>query len=256
MKYQIIIIFFLLLIFLTGCATSKEKYNNDIITKSSSDAISSAKINPNRFATFDNLVIKASLSINFPNQKNSVLSSIEIAGMDSILIKITAFLGINVGQLYANKNEFIMNNNLESITYIGIPTEENIMKTAFIPLSFADLISILKCIPTQNISNYKYKNDVNIFEFIDENKIEQITIDVSDRISKIVRIDKNGNEIFSVEYDNYFELNEKNIAKKIIIKFPYQAGNLEINYSDIRINDKPTSPMKIAKPKSYKLKEF
>ena len=251
MKYTTI--FILLLILLTSCSTTK-----DTTTKyrEATTDVSLNQISDKYFAIGDNILLKASLSINFPSQNNSASSTIEIAGTDSILIKISAFLGISVGQLYANKNEFIMNNNFESTTYVGVPTEENIMSIAFIPLSFNDLICILKCIPPQNITAYKYKNDANIFEFTDENKIEHIFLDSFSAISKIVRTDIVGNEIFVVEYSDYAIFNEKKIAKKMVIKFPQQVGRIEINYSDVQFKDKPTSPMKIFKPKSYKLKEL
>jgi len=148
-----------------------------------------------------------------------------------------------------------MNNNFESTTFIGIPSEENIMKVAFIPFSYNDLVCILKCIPTQNIANYEYKAENNIFEFIDNNKRELIYFD-NFSLSKIVRIDKNGNEIFSVEYSDFATFGKKKLAKKIYVNFLQQKGSITINYSDIQFKDKPTSPMKIVKPKSYKLQEF
>jgi len=249
MKY---LISFLLLIFLlSACSTTKQKST----TGAKFGDRSVTAINPNHFATNDNLLIKASLSINFPGQKNSASSTIEIAGLDSLLIKITAFLGISVGQLYATPNEFIMNNNFESTTYVGIPSEENIMKAAFIPFSYNDLVCILKSIPTQNISEYKYRTENNVFEYLDANKRELIYFN-NFFISKIVRFDKKGNEIFSVEYSDFATFGEKKLAKKISVRFMQQGGNIAINYSDIQFKATPTSPMKIVKPRSYKLQEF
>ena len=257
MKKTITLILFTIL--LASCSSTKELQKKNIT--SSKVSVDTALINippiqNNHFATNDNISIKSNLSINFPNQNNSVSSTIEIAGMDSILIKISAIFGISVGQLYANQNEFIMNNNLESITYIGIPTEENIMKTAFIPLSFYDLVSILKCVPSQDINNYIYKTNDNIFEYISTNKIEHIKLDDSFSLLQVIRMDNRGNEIFSVEYNDYIKLGEKKLAKKITIRFPQQRGNVEITYSDIQFKDNPTSPMRIVKPKSYKLQEI
>ncbi len=254
MKHFFLIIVFTIL--LTACATTNKKQNNDapdIEQKKITATITT--IDSTFFATNDNIFFRASISIKFPNQNHSVSANIEIAGMDSVLIKITAFLGISVGQLYANKNEFVMNNNLESITYTGIPTEENIMKTAFIPLSFSDLVSILKSVPTQNNSNYNYINNFNLFEYKDANKTEHIFMNANS-VSKLVRMDRYGNEIFSVNYDDYVATNSKKIAKKISIKFPQQNGNIEIIYSDIQFKAHPSSPMKIVKPKSYKLQNI
>ena len=248
--------FFLIILSLTlmsACVTTK-KQKKDSVHKEQKEIVITA-IDSTFFAVDDNIFLRASISIKFPNQNNSVSANIEIAGMDSILIKITAFLGISVGQLYANKNEFIMNNNLESITYTGIPTEENIMKTVFIPLSFSDLVSILKSIPSQSISKYKYVDNFNLFEYKDQNKTEQIF--TNDNFSyKLVRKDRYNNEVFSITYNDFTTINSKKIAKKITINFPQQNGNIEINYSDIQFKDTPTSPMKIVKPKSYKLQNI
>jgi hypothetical protein len=249
------------IILLPSCSTIKESRQETSETTSDTANIPHSKmIDTTNFITYDNILLKASLDINFPNQNHTLSSSIEIAGLDSILIKINAFLGISVGQLYATPNEFIMNNNLENITYIGIPSEKNIMRATFMPLSYNDLVCILKGIPPQKISNYKAQNDFNIFEFSDDNKNELVYMDASFVLSKIVRTEKNGNELFSVEYSNYTtigdEYTKKNFAKKIVIKFSQQKGRIEINYSAIQFKETPTSPMKITKPKSYKLQKF
>ena len=253
MKYLFAVI--LIILFLSGCATTQQNKQSDIRTIKTDNLITvPSRIDTKHIAINDNITAKASLVINFPAQNNSVSANIEIAGMDSILIKISAFLGINVGQLYANQNKFIMNNNFENTTYIGVPTEENIMKAVLIPLSFNDLASILKCIPPQKLTEYKM-ND-NTFEFAYENKTEFFNIGISEMMSKLVRMDKNGNELFSVEYGDFVTFNEKKLAKKIIIKFAQQNGRVEINYSDIQFKEHPSSPMKITKPRSYKLQEF
>lgn len=259
MKHFFLII--LSIILLSACATTTNKKQNDYTSnieqkKYSKNIITiDSTLDSTLFVINDNIFLRASISIKFPNQNHSVSANIEIAGIDSILIKITAFLGISVGQLYANKNEFLMNNNLESITYTGTPTEENIMKTALIPLSFSDLVSILKSIPPQNISNYNYIDNFNLFEYKYTNKTEHIFIN-DNSISKLIRMDKYGNEIFYVNYNDYAIINSKKIAKKISIRFPQQNGNIEISYSDIKSKDLPTSPMKIVKPKSYKLQNI
>ena len=157
-KKYIFLIFFLIII--SSCATTSNKEKNikiientqKIITVKDSTVSDNFTLNNNltvniddtKFSDEANVRIKASINFKFPELSNSANAVIEMAKRDSILVTITGPFGISVGRLYANPNEFIMNNNLQNITFTGNPTEKNIMQIANIPLSFNDLMSILR----------------------------------------------------------------------------------------------------------------
>ena len=268
---------YLLVIFLlaiiSSCATISKQETDTAkdSTASSPTSIHTANITSAKFSDDANIVMKASISFKFPDISNSVTAVIEMAKRDSILITITGPFGISVGKLYANPNEFIMNNNLQSITFVGTPTEKNIMLITNIPLSFNDLVSIFRTTTPQNANNYVYNselsnNELSLFqltEFADvitsdgvtseaELYQELIYINLHNDIVRMERQDISGQTIIVANFTEHYTVGQYRFAKNLSLNFPTLNGNVEVKISDISITTQPTTPMRFQKPKSYR----
>jgi hypothetical protein len=291
-----IFLFFLAIIFLTliisSCATTSKNEKNignaqKINTEKKSTVSNNLTVNNiavsvdnTRFSDDANIRIKANINFRFPAMSNSASAVIEMAKKDSILITITGPFGISVGKLYANPNEFIMNNNLQNTTFTGVPTEKNIMQIANIPLSFTDLMSILRTSTSQNPKNYLYSSELSnkelsLFQiegFSDEIANEELIADEKSHNEKlykelvymdldndIVRMERKdfwGQKVIIANFDEHYTVGKYRFAKNLNLSFPTLNGNVEIRISDISIMPQPTTPMRFSKPKSYQERRF
>ena len=242
---------FILLLLITSCATVKQNENITVREKLT-------VLDNSRFSDETNIRIRANISFKFPDASNSANAIIEMAKRDSIFITISGPFGISVGKLYANPNEFIMNNNLQNTTFIGIPTENNIMQIANIPLSFNDLMSILRTTSPQNSDKYFYNSDLSVFELskspFTKNELyrESIFTNLNNDISRIERKNLFGQTEIVAIFSEHYSVGKHRFAKKINLNFPLLNGNVEIKISDISILSQPTTPMRFAKPRTFR----
>ena len=252
------IILFLLLLLVTSCATTPKKEKNTELTTGKKLTV----INDTRFSDDANIRIRASISFRFPDMSNSANAVIEMAKKDSILITISGPFGITVGRLYANQNEFIMNNNLQNTTFTGIPTEKNIMQIANIPLSFNDLMTIFRTSTPQNPSSYIYDCKLSLFRFIDFSGEatglyeEFIFTNLNNDIARIERKNILGETVIVASFFDHYTVGNHRFARRINLNFPTLNGNVEIKISDVSLIPQPTNPMRFAKPRSYKEYRF
>ena len=255
-----------LLLFITSCATIKKEIPTVKDATVSNNALTTAQT---KFSDYANIRIRASIRIKFPDMSNSANAVIEMAKKDSILISITGPFGISAGKLYANPNEFIMNNNLQNMTFTGIPTEKNIMQIVNIPLSFNDLMSIFRTSISQNTNDYDYNselstNELSLFqlkEFSDETANERlyeelIYVNLNNDIVKMERKNILGQTIIVANFAEHSTVGKYRFANKLNLDFPILNGNVEIKISDISIILQPTTPMRFSKPRSYQERRY
>lgn len=256
-KY-ILLIFFAAII--TSCTTVKEnekkitsgdKQDEQVKTPETQEK-NEKKLELKNLSDEANIKMQAKIKIQFPDMNNSATATIEMAKKDSILINLYGPFGISVGKLYANPNEIIMNNSLQSITFTGVPDEKTIMKIVNIPLSFNDLITILRTSTPQEINNYNYSSTTNEYSFETENYTEKIIIDENNDILSLKRINDENEEIITAEFSQFGTIGNYRFAKNVTVNFPFNNGKISINFSEIEILNKPTTPMRFEKPKSYR----
>jgi hypothetical protein len=261
MKASAILVFLLLFV---SCATTEKKTTKNEPKIITTDAPTSLEVSS---ADNYNIAMKAKINFKFPSMSNSVNATIEFAGKDSIAIKLTALFGIPVGKLYANAHEFIMLNNLDNVAYTGEPTADNLMRIANLPLSYNDIVTILRTSVPHPSNEYHYTNTNTatdssvVYNFTLSTPAEtayteniSVTKNYSSNaysLSSLSRMQDDKN-IMNVLYSNYLQIAEHNFAQKIDIRFPTLNGNVSISLSDIRLLDTLTSPMRFTPPISYK----
>jgi hypothetical protein len=253
----------LLLILVTSCSTTQQQTDSfskekEKIEQQQAISLHNLKLNN---TDNENLLLNAKIKIDFPQLSNMVSAKIEIAKTDSILINITGPFNINVGKLFANQDRYIINSNLESITYTGKPTAENLKKIINIPLSFNDLVRFLRASLSESYDSYSFKTEVEseqlFVSLISDIGAEFLLVSKEQNtISQIQRKNENNETVMNIVYSNYSPLNDYNFPKKIVITFPMLNGKVEIEYQEVKILQKVTSPMSFDKPKSFRLFEF
>ena len=255
----------LLLAIITSCATvSKKETATEKKSTVSENITGGLTVASNKFSDAANIRIRASISFKFPDMSNSANAVIEMAKRDSILVTITGPFGISVGKLYATPNEFIMNNNLQNTTFVGVPTEKNIMQIANIPLSFNDLVSILRTSTSQNATNYIHNSEssdaelsaFHLAEFVagtsEAGYQEFISVNSHNDVVRMERKDILGQTIIVANFSEHSTVEQYRFAKNLNLNFPTLSGSVTIRISDISLTTQPTTPMRFTKPRTYR----
>ena len=250
------IFFLFLLILISSCATPKKEKKQELQIGKKHTVIDAT-----RFSDEANIRIRASISFRFPDMSNSANAVIEMAGRDSVLITVTGPFGISVGRLYANPSEFIMNNNLQNTTFTGVPTQENIMQIANIPLSFNDLMSIFRTSTPQNPNNYIFNNELLLFELAEFTgglgQFQELVFTNSNNdITRIERKNISGQTLMLANFTDHFTVGKYRFARNLNLNFPTLNGTVGIRISDISLLSQPTSPMRFSKPRSFREYRF
>ncbi|MDR0926879.1 MAG: DUF4292 domain-containing protein [Ignavibacteria bacterium] len=192
-----------------------------------------------RSSISENVMMKARISIDFPQMKNSVSATIEMARMDSVLLTISGPFGISVGKLYANRDEFVMNNSLQSISFTGSPTDTTIMKAAQLPLSFDDIVTLLRTALPNKRANGSGMSDIS-----------------DGKLLGYKRMDEEENIVMDATFGNHIVVFGLTFAKHIVLDFPLLGGKVTLDMSDIVVGGKLSSPMRIVPPKSYRVIKY
>ncbi len=261
--YKLLIAIFCLI--LMSCASTKQaandnKPNERLSEKSDAASGTEQKIDKANSSENSNVIMKARINISFPEIRNSAAAKIEIAKTDSILIQIFGPMSIPVGKLYANPTQYIMNSNLENITYKGMPTEENIKKSMSVPLAFNDLVYLLRNALPNNSEQYSFVNIMEsnkLYVLSDKMGAEFALIDTNNR--RLVRFQKknaNNEMVMDVAFSSFTEIGDYTFANKISINFPLQDGRVDIEFQEIAIVPACSSPMSFTQPKSYRLFQY
>jgi len=279
-----IIFFIIVTIFIftvNGCSTSKhiQQENNKSLEKKSnnnsnnsnsnnngtnntiSDIEISSKILNLEGTEKENLTFQARINLNFPQINQTISATIELAGVDSILIKIYGPLGIPVGKLYSNKNFYIMSNYIESITFTGSPTAENLQKIINLPLEFDDIVYLLRSsLPTHDSENIFQSVGVeaegDLYFRKNKENGEFAIINSSGQLVHFQRKITGDDLVLSAKYSNFIKIGDKSLAKNIYMNFPVANGKATIEYTDIKSGNINTAPMIFTKPQSHKLIEL
>ncbi|MBQ6269999.1 MAG: DUF4292 domain-containing protein [Bacteroidetes bacterium] len=246
---------FLFLISFIGCSTldQKEDTENKEINIKEEEPI--VKL-PLKSYSDNNISLKAKIKIAFPDLNQSATAKINIAHTDSLLIQVYGPLGIPVGKLFAKKDYFIMNNNLESTTYTGIPNAKTLKKLINIPLEFNDLICLLQAVLPVDVNNFKYlksTNEEEYFEYMHTDGNELVSVKKQNNLfSKYQRNNINNLTVFNVKYKTY----KNNFPNNITIEFNSLSGKVEIEYQDVVFEKNKFETLSFSKPKTYKLVNY
>jgi hypothetical protein len=123
--------------------------------------------------------------------------------------------------------------------YYGKPTGANLSK--FLPWDFniEDIVMILygtyPALPEKEVSSQSYRegNFIRIEMKSKSGSSQTIWIGEKNRLSKYIRNDESGKEIYRVQYEDYNQ--ESFVAGKITIKMADSENSISVKYSGIKI---------------------
>lgn len=238
--------FIVLLIILTSCSSTK-------------NATQTAENFRREYS--GNIVMKATISPQFPDFEQSFSADIRLAGYDSVSLNAIGPFGIALGKLYANNDNFVFYNVFENTVYTGRPSSENLYKAARINLSFQDLIAFLRCELPGNMADYKIYEE-NDKQIVYVNKIasqgaEFLAFSKEYKaITQYQRKDANNLMELNVSLSEFAQFDKTYFAKKITFDFPKIDGKLSVNIENIELNKQFGNDFRFSTPKSAKVKQF
>lgn len=199
--------------------------------------------------------------INFGDATQGASVSLKCAGKDSMFMEIYGPFSIKVGQLFANKNKFVMKNMMNGKYYIGEPTAEAFEKAAQIPLGFEELASILRAEPIFQPKNYKIEsgdpeNPYDVYKIQKKGFDEFLSVSTQNNLlSSIERKNRFGDVVFIARFSDYSDFEGIRYPGEINVDFPYK-GNLNLEVKKISFSDSPVSRMSFDVPENAKIERI
>lgn len=202
-----------------------------------------------------NLSLEGNIQVAFPEMNNTVLFSLEAAGIDSMLLTLSGPFGITVGKLYCEKDYFMFYNVLENSLYEGTPTSSNLSEMVNLPLSYSDLVLLLRCEVPGNPDYFRIDENYGKDGFVLlQNKsmkdyYEYVQLDEEKLIRQYQRKTSNGSIVLNVLYKKYEKFDKANVAERMEFEFPSVNGRISIQNTSIKVNNE-TGPLKFSVPGS------
>lgn len=242
-----ILLMMLAVAMLSACGSSKQ------ITQTTESTITK-KVALRNKDDIKTLYLKAGIEAAYHAEINSAGIKITLMGTDSLAAVVTGPLGIVVGKLFATPDYFMFYNALESTLTEGTPTAQNLKRVALIPLSFTDLVKLLRGEVPGNPLVFKEEKSSTGGKVVFANKTlagEVEKAEVDSRVMEMSHFSRNNKDnkgLLEVEYTDFAKFSSYNFAKKIVFTFPEVKGKLTLEVSDYKINDKVESPFRFKIP--------
>jgi hypothetical protein len=205
------------------------------------------------------LKIEGSMSVDMPKNSANASMEVNINKLDEFKMNIFGPFGIEVAKLYSNAQKFVFLNSFQGEAFSGVPSSENLNKVANLSLSFADLISIMRCEIPSEIKNFKKINEEeNNKIFVNKAKEsgkELVYINKYGLLTKYQMYDNQNVIVFEVSFDDYRTTEKFKLAHSVAVSFPNIGGKIEIKVDKYTPNIELTN-LEFNIPKSIKVKEI
>jgi len=216
---------FILIIILAACSSVKQ-------TTSLKDS-NNLSVECSKYKSFK---MKGDFAGGTENDAQSAQLSINIASVDSIQLTINALFGVPVGSFYANKDYFSIFNMINNTIYEGTPSEKNIKQTINIPISFNDLISILKSTTPFSFSDYQEETSSSqkLFRYNKNSEFVDFALFSENfQLTQYQRKTRDGKIVLDVVFQNYINVDNCNLAQTIIMDFPQSKMKATLGFDKI-----------------------
>jgi hypothetical protein len=241
-KSAVHLIFCLSLLFVISCSSPKETVKAPSVQK-----VTGTKYVP-PLRVINSLYIEGDINVDLNGTTNSAGFKLSIASEDSLMIVITGPFGISVGRAFATPEKFVFSNSLTGDIFTGTPSRENMEQAMDLPLSFNDIVKLIKAETAEKSEEYvHYKvSEENAFERRNsKTNFERIIISPSDSLLlSFTRLDSKHDVALDVEYSNYESFNGILLAKKMVFNFPTKNSMVAFKLDEVEINkafEKPFS---------------
>lgn len=238
-----------LIFVLSSCSTNKEISNSRLKSYSVNQLI--REVENNNFE-FDDFEAKFDVKVKGEN-KLGLKGQLRMQNDSLIWISVSLKVGIEMGRIMISEDslKFINRSSktymAESLEYVNeiLPIEASI--------KFLQDILIGNSSQIKRNDNYKVAIENDSYKlFSNENPVLTKDIWVTPKTFKInkyvIRLFEDDNNEIQLRYDNFQEINGKFLPTKIIFELNSgEAINVEIEYSEIKVGEKPSFPFNISK---------
>ncbi len=238
-----------LVFILSSCSTNKEFSNSRLKSYSVNQLI--REVENNNFE-FDDFEAKFDVKVKGDN-KLGLKGQLRMQNDSLIWVSLSLKVGIEMARVMITEDslKFINRSNktyvAENLEYLNeiLPIEASI--------KFLQDILIGNSSQIKRNDNYKVAIENDSYKlFSNENPVLTKDIWVTPKTFKInkyvIRLFENDNNEIQLRYDNFQEINGKFLPTKIIFELNSgEAINVEIEYSEIKVGEKPSFPFNISK---------
>ncbi|MEI6091666.1 MAG: hypothetical protein WCR42_14515 [bacterium] len=145
-------------------------------------------------------------SIEYSNNGNSneFVASIN-QNNDTLGLKVLGPFSMVLAELFSNKEQFFLLDKWNAVLYKGKPTKENFKKALQIPISYQDIIGLIRCNPYGDISRFindiKQNDTLKSYIYADATAKDSLWIAKrSNTISRYVHKSTTAGESYEVDY--------------------------------------------------------
>ncbi|MFP4528742.1 MAG: DUF4292 domain-containing protein [Candidatus Kapaibacterium sp.] len=236
----------LMMIVLAGCKTAETEKK-----------ISKSAALPGPKYDLEYLELDATIHSTMEGESNTIRASIHAAGRDSLRMVVYGPLGVIIGRLYADPEEFIFYSPFENRVYKGSPTAENFRKILNIDFGFADFVSILRNELPGDPTAYEPVEQEGFGEGIlfrsgaDEEYIQYAVISLNEQeLVRYQRKDRRNELDMNVFFNKFDQIEGFRLARKIHMDFAKAASAFTLESPAITVNKAPKSVFRFAIPES------
>lgn len=237
-KSTIVISELVLFVALTGCGRIFQKPTLSL------DAITIGEIRhrvEQNYLRFSTAKVRAKISLESPQMSFMANSNINIKKPDSLMINLSAGLGLGIGSIFLDKNQFLLYSSLDNTIYTGNPDSVNLRQFLLVDIKFEDIVqafSGLHLIKTHEQESLQLNHkqylligkmgDFVLKYWVDPKKFV---------VTEYELINQSGKTIIKFEYDQFVKTNRVILPKTIRISQPDQRTRMTIVVTSLVVNE-------------------
>ncbi len=203
----------------------------------------------------DNITAKMSISIQSEEMNIGGNALVMIAGEDSLFMNIFGPFGINVGKLYADKDNFYFYNAMEGTVLKGEPTAENIRKATFLNISAVEIINLFKNIPPTDLNDFTEKAKIESGTLYQHNN-EFMVINNIAQMVQYQRKDEGNVMELNITYSDFNQYEKYSMPSSFEINAPVAKSKVSVSIKEMSFPKGFAKEFKFAVPKNARVIEL
>lgn len=207
------------------------------------------------------LEIKGKIVSTVDGSKQSASTSVLVKERDSIGMTIFGPFGILVGQLMASPSNFMFYNAFGNELIEGEPSSANINSVTGMPISFDDIMTLLRGEVPFGMKGYQkvkqLESGETLYSYKDQLQTHFVTTSSNGvDISQYQRKNNDGELLFHIRYANYKNVNSISVATESTLQIPKMKTSISFVADEVFINEPFQSKLSFPIPSGVKRKKL
>lgn len=270
MKAPTFLLLLLTLLVITSCSSTKTAQKESNTTAKKEVPVNTQEVKKDGEAeklfyfskeNLRQLEINGKIVSTVDGSKQSASTSVLVKERDSIGMTIFGPFGILVGQLMASPSNFIFYNAFGNELIEGEPSSANINSVTGMPISFDDIMTLLRGEVPFGLKGYQkvktLESGENLFSYKDQMQTHFVTtVANSNDISQYQRKNNDGELLFHIRYTNYKNVNNVSVATESTLQIPKMKTSISFVADEVFINEPFQSKLSFSIPSGVKRKKL